>query len=89
MFGQNSQLLSLAVGGLGDFGPGIAGYKSWIVAFGIVLILAWLARWAMRPARRVARTMKRDGAHETDLAQPAAEHGGDDVTQAKQTRKAR
>lgn len=74
MFGQNSQLLRLGVGGLGDFGPGIAGYKSWIVAFVILLILAWLARWTMSPARRVARTKQRDGAHETDLAKPAAEH---------------
>jgi len=37
------------------FGPGIAGYASWIVAFVIVLVLARLAWWTMRPARRVTR----------------------------------
>lgn len=86
MFGQKSQLLRLGVGGLGDFGPGIAGYKSWIVAFGIVLALAWLARWTISPARRAARARHRDGVHETDLAKPAAEPGGDHTTRAKKTR---
>lgn len=90
MFGQNSQLLRLGAGSLGDFdfGPGIAGYRSWIVALGIVLVLAWLARWTMRPARRADRTKQKDGAHEADLAEPAAEHGGDDRALAKQTRMA-
>ena len=91
MFAQSSQLLRLGVGDLGafDFGPGIAGYKSWIVAVGIVLVLAWLARWTMSPARRAAQTKQRDGAPETDLAKPAVEHGGEDRTRAKQPRKAR
>ncbi|WP_162891188.1 hypothetical protein [Aeromicrobium sp. A1-2] len=45
----------LGVGGLGGFGHGIAGYTSWIVAFAIVLVLALLARWTMRPSRRAVR----------------------------------
>ena len=64
MFGQNGQLLRLGVGGLGgfDFGPGIAGSKAWIVAFVVLLVLAWLARWTMRPARR-ALAPSREMAH--------------------------
>ena len=90
MFGQNSQLFRLGVGGLGDFdfGPGIAGYKSWIVAFVILLVLALLAWWTMRPGRRAARNRRTAGPQETTSAQPATEHAGDDVTRTKQTRKA-
>ena len=87
MFGQNSQLLRLGVGGLGDFGSGITSSKSWIVAFVSLLVLALLARWTMRPARRAARTRRTAGPHETISAQPATEHAGDDVTRAKQIRK--
>lgn len=90
MIGQNSQLLRLGVGSLGDFdfGSGIADNKSWIVAFAILLVLTWLARWTMRPARRAAPTKQRDGAHETDLAKPAPGHAANEKTLAKQTRKA-
>jgi len=78
MFDQNSQLFRLGVGGLGGFGPGIAGFKSWIVAFVIMLVLAWLAWWTMRPARRATRARPRDGANETELLHPTPGHAGDD-----------
>ena len=54
MFEQSSQLVGLGVGGLGG-GLGIAGYKSWIIALVILLVLVGLDRWTMRPARRAAR----------------------------------
>lgn len=89
MFQQTSQSVSLRVGGLGDFGSGITSSKSWIVAFVILLVLALLARWTMRPARRAARTRRTAGPRQTTTAQPATEHVGEDVTRAKQTRKVR
>lgn len=88
MYGQQSQLLRLGVGGL-DIGPGISGPKAWIVAFVVLLVLAWLARWSMRPPRRAARTKQSDDSHETNLAKPTVEHGDADMTLPKQTRKAR
>lgn len=90
MFGQKGQLLTLGVGGLGDFdfGPGIAGSKAWIAAFVVLLVLAWLARWTIRPARRTARTKQRDGAPETDRAKQAVEPSRAGRTLAKQTRRA-
>ena len=51
MLEQSSQLVRLGVGGLGG-SLGIAGYKSWIIAIVILLVLVALARWTMRPARR-------------------------------------
>ncbi len=54
-------VIGQAIGGIGGFGPGIAGYKSWIVAFIVLLLLAWLARWTLRPARRAGRTRQGDG----------------------------
>ena len=41
--------------GLGSAGPGVAGYKSWIVAFVVVIGLAALAWWTLRPTRRATR----------------------------------
>ena len=41
--------------GLGSAGPGIAGYKSWIVAFVVVIGFAALAWWTLRPTRRATR----------------------------------
>lgn len=41
--------------GLVSTGPGIAGYKSWIVAvlvMGVLLVLAW---WTWHPTRRATR----------------------------------
>lgn len=52
MFEQNTHLVSL---GLGDFGSGISSVKSWVVAFVGLLVLALLAWWTTRPARRAAR----------------------------------
>lgn len=42
------------IGGLG-VGPGIAGDRAWTVAAGVVVLLAALAWWTMRPARRASR----------------------------------
>ncbi len=53
--------LSLAIGGLRSVGPGIAGYTAWIVAGAVILGLAALARWTMRPARRATRAELRLG----------------------------
>lgn len=51
--------------GLLDVGPGVAGFTGWIVAFGVLLLLAWVAWWTTRPAKRVARPREEDAAHET------------------------
>lgn len=87
MLEQSTQPVRLGVGGLGG-GLGIAGYKSWIIAFAILLVLAGLARWAMRPARRATRAQRPNGGTETEITQPTGEHDGADSTRAKQTRKA-
>lgn len=87
MFEQSTQLVRLGIGGLSG-GLGIAGYKSWIIAFVILLVLVGLARWTMRPARRTTRAQRLTGEHGTDLTQPTVEHGGGDGTRAKQARKA-
>ncbi len=84
MFEQSSQLVRLGVGGLGG-GLGIAGYKSWIISLVILLVLAGLARWAMRPARR---RREPSAEPESEITKPTAEHDGADSTRAEQTRKA-
>lgn len=45
--------VALGVGGLEGLGPGIAGFTTWIVAAGVILLLAALAWWTTRPAKRV------------------------------------
>jgi hypothetical protein len=87
MLEQSSQLVRLGVEGLGG-GLGIAGYKSWIIAFLILLVLAGLARWTMRPARRATRARRPNGGAGTEITQPTGEHDGADSSRAKQTRKA-
>jgi type VI protein secretion system component VasK len=47
-------LSALNTGGLAGVGPGIAGGRSWIVAVGVVVLLAALAWWTLRPARRAS-----------------------------------
>lgn len=49
-------LSALNIGGLGGFGPGIAGDRSWVAAAAVVVVLAVLAWWTMRPARRASRS---------------------------------
>lgn len=50
-------------------GPGIAGYRSWIVAAVVLTALAALAWWSLRPARRATRAevlrARRDGRDST------------------------
>ena len=50
-------------------GPGIAGYRSWIVAAVVLIVLAALAWWTLRPARRATRAevlrARRDGRNAT------------------------
>ena len=86
MFQQSSQLVRLGVGGLNG-GVGIAGYKSWIIAFVILLVLSGLARWTMRPARRAARAQRRTGEPRTEITQPTGEHDGANSTREERTRK--
>ena len=62
MFEQNPHLVSL---GLGDFGSGISSVKSWFVAFVGLLVLASLAWWTTRPARRAAPPQFPARPHET------------------------
>ena len=55
--GENMPVLSdnyiaLGIGGLSGAGPGIAGFSAWIVAAVVIVLLAALARWTMRPSRR-------------------------------------
>lgn len=89
MLEQSSQLVvRLGVRRPGSGGAGIAGYKSWIIAFVILLVLAGLARWTMRPARRGVRAQRRTGEPGTEITQPTGEHDGADSTREKQTRKA-
>ena len=87
MFEQSSQLVRLGVGGLGG-GLGIAGYKSWVIALVILLVLVGLARWTMRPARRAVRAQRRTGELGTEITQPNVELDGADGPRAKQTRRA-
>jgi predicted lipid-binding transport protein (Tim44 family) len=87
MFEQSSQLVGLGVGGLGG-GLGIAGYKSWIIALVILLVLVGLARWTMRPARRAARAQRRTGELGAEITPPTVELDGADGPRAKQTRRA-
>ena len=56
MFEQHSHLASYA--GRWGVGPGIASYTAWIVAFALVLLIAWLGWWTMRPAKRAARSKR-------------------------------
>lgn len=71
MLGQNSQLVQLGVGGLGG-GLGIAGYESWIITFVILLVLASLAWWTMRPTRRAKRAQDTAVARGTGPVPPAS-----------------
>lgn len=84
MLQQSIQLVRANVGGVNG-GLGIAGYRSWIIAFVILLVLAGLARWTMRPAGRAARARRRTGGPGADITQATGRH---DDTRAKQTRKA-
>lgn len=70
------QLLALAVGGLPSVGPGIAGDRSWLVSAGALMLLAVLAWWTMRPARRASRAELRR-ARRTDRA--ATRRSGEDL----------
>ena len=72
---QSIHVVRLGVGGVSG-GLGIAGYKSWIIAFVILLVLAGLARWTMRPARRPARAKRRTSQPES--TQAISEHAGAD-----------
>lgn len=86
MFEQHSQQARFA--GRWGVGPGIASYTGWVVAFALVLLLAWLAWWTMRPAKRVARSKRTEVARERDLARPSDAHGHN-LPRANQTRKTR
>lgn len=59
MLQQSSQIVRLGVGGLVDAGPGISGYRSWIITFVVLLVLAGFAWWTMRPVRRATRNQRR------------------------------
>ncbi len=86
MFEQSGPLGGFA--GRWGVGPGIASYTGWVVAFALVLLLAGLAWWTMRPAKRVARSKRTEVARERDLARPSDVHG-ENLPRAKQTRKTR
>jgi hypothetical protein len=86
MFEQRTHLVGL---GLGDFGSGFSSLKSSVFAFLGLLVLALLAWWTTRPARRAARPQRPTGSDEVIPLPTANEYSGGDVTRAKQTRKAR
>lgn len=86
MDGQNKQ--PDGVGGLWGVGPGLVGYSGWIIAFAMVLLLAWLAWWTMRPAKRAARSKGTADVREPDLGKRSDGHG-DDLRKAKRARKTR
>ncbi len=59
MFAHTSELVRLGIGGLDGLGPGVAGFQSWIVAFGVLLVLSGLAWWTSSPAPDKARAKQR------------------------------
>ncbi len=56
-------LSALEAVGLPSVGPGIAGDRAWILTAAAVFLLAVLAWWTMRPARRATRAELRRGEH--------------------------
>lgn len=76
MLQQSSQIVRLGVGELIDAGPGIFGYQSWIITFVVLLVLAGLAWWTMRPVRRATRNQRRKVARQRV---PAPQQAGQDV----------
>ena len=73
MEGRSDLILSVGPGGLGGVGPGIAGYTAWIVAFVVMLGLAGLAWWTLRPAKRAARSQQRKAPSGTTAEKPHTE----------------
>ena len=55
MFEHTTELVRLGIGGLDGAGPGVAGFQSWLIASGALLVLMGLAWWTTRPARNKAR----------------------------------
>ena len=55
------QLVPLDVDGLETVGPGLASQTAWIVAVAVLVLLAVLAWWTMRPARRASAAERRAG----------------------------
>lgn len=75
MLGQNKE--PDGVGGLWGTGAGFVGIGGWAIAFVMVLLLAWLAWWAMRPARRATRSQRTAARREADLRKAAGEPAQD------------
>ncbi|MGC1206839.1 MAG: hypothetical protein WA880_02670 [Ornithinimicrobium sp.] len=61
------------VGGLWGTGAGFVGIGGWVIAFAVVLLLAWLAWWTMRPARRATRSQRTADRREADPRKAAEE----------------
>ena len=56
MLGENKE--ADGVGGMWGTGAGFVGIGGWAMAFAVVFLLAWLAWWTMRPARRATRSKR-------------------------------
>lgn len=70
-----TQVLS-AVGAPVSAGPGIAGFKSWIITAIVVLALGALAWWTMRPQRRATRADVRRARLDATHGPPVQESEG-------------
>lgn len=56
---RSNLILSVGPGGLEGVGPGVAGFTALVVAFVVMIGLAWLAWWTLRPAKRAARSQRK------------------------------
>jgi hypothetical protein len=61
--------IALTAGGLLGVGPGIAAGTAWMIAVVVVLLLAAIAWWTMKPARRASRAGLRRGRDTTSVSE--------------------